>query len=152
MVRPLLVALTLLTACGPATLEGSLTSIMDLAYDRAELRWTTDEVAVAFVRTSGDVALQVTAALAGDVLTTAPLNLAEKLTATTQRGKLSRSVRNDLTTSFPLLERGTLQLDRLPAQGQRVTGSFSATLVQGPAEPFGRTVNGQFDALVQQVP
>jgi hypothetical protein len=152
MPRPPILALILFTACGPETLGGSLTSVMDLSYDKAELRWTTEEVAVAFVRKSGDVALQVTAALTGEPLTTAQLNLAEKLTPTTQRGKLSRSVRNDSMTTFPLLERGVMQLSTVPVPGQSVSGSFSVTFVQGATEPFGRTVNGRFDALVQQQP
>ena len=142
-----------LSACGPAPLGGSLKEMLDLSYDSAELRWTTDELAVAFVRDGGDVVLQVTAALVNlDTVPNVPINLAEKLTATQQRGTLSRSVRNDTTTSFPPLERGTLRVDGTPVTGARVSGSFNATFVQGTSGAFGRTVNGSFDALVRQTP
>lgn len=150
---PWLLSVLLLAACGPAPLSGSLREVLDLSYDAAELRWTADELAVAFVREGGDVVLQVTAALVSlDTVPNVPINLAEKLSTTQQRGTLSRSVRNDTTTSFPPLERGTLRVDGTPVTGQRVSGTFNATFVQGAVEPFGRTVSGSFDALVRQTP
>jgi hypothetical protein len=153
MKRAVLLGLWLLSACGPGGLSGSLTEVMDLSYDAVELRQTADEVAVAFVRSGGDTALQVTASLKDVTLTAGePLNLAEKLTATTQRGVLSRNVRNDTTTRFPPLERGTLTLLALPVQGRTVSGRFNATFVQGPTEPYGRTVSGAFEAKVVQAP
>lgn len=148
-----LVALAALAGCGPSGLSGSLNAVMDLSYDAVELRQTPDEVAVAFVRTGGDTALQVTASLKDVTLVAgAPLNLAEKLTATSQRGVLSRNVRDDTTTRFPELERGTLTLQQVPAAGATVEGTFNATFVQGPTEPYGRTVSGPFRAKVVQVP
>jgi hypothetical protein len=147
-------ALLVLAGCGGTGLDGSLAAVMDLSYDSVELRQTTDEVAVAFVRTNGDTALQVTAALKDLTLTAGtPINLAEKLTASTQRGVLSRNVQGDTTTRFPPLERGTLTLKSLPtAVGATVSGDFNATFVQGANEPYGRTVSGKFDAKVLQVP
>ncbi|MEW6431215.1 MAG: hypothetical protein AB1730_06865 [Myxococcota bacterium] len=151
--RRVLLLLLALSGCGPAALSGSLTEVMDLSYDAVELRQTPDEVAVAFVRSGGDTALQVTASLRDVTLAAGqPINLAEKLTATTQRGVLSRNVRDDTTTRFPALERGTLTLSAVPAAGATVSGSFNATFVQGPTEPFGRTVAGRFDAKVVQLP
>ncbi|MCC6337459.1 MAG: hypothetical protein IT380_26110 [Myxococcales bacterium] len=153
MSRLLPLALLAFAGCGAAGLDGSLTSVMDLSYDAVELRQTADEVAVAFVRKNGDTALQVTAALKDVTLAAGqPLNLAEKLTATTQRGVLSRNVMGDTTTRFPSLERGTLTLGSLPTAQGTVSGSFNATLVQGATEPYGRTVSGKFDAAVLQVP
>lgn len=148
------VALGLLSACGPQTLEGSLRQVMDLSFDEVELRHTPVDLAVAWVRNSGDTALQVTVSLQGLTLEGgAQINLAEKLTATTQRGVLSRNVRNDTTTRLPALERGTLRLERLPgALDERVSGAFNATFVQGSTEPFGRAVSGTFSAVVRQLP
>lgn len=149
----LLLGVLALSACGPGGLSGSLSAVMDLSYDAVELRQTADEVAVAFVRGGGDTALQVTASLQDVTLAAGqPINLAEKLTASTQRGVLSRNVRNDTTTRFPALERGTLTLQALPAAGATVSGSFNATFVQGATEPYGRTVSGTFEAKVVQVP
>lgn len=153
MRRALLFGVLALSACGPGGLSGSLSEVMDLSYDAVELRQTADEVAVAFVRSGGDTALQVTASLKDVTLTAGqPLNLAEKLTATTQRGVLSRNVRNDTTTRFPELERGTLTLQALPVLDGTVSGSFNATFIQGATEPYGRTVSGTFDAKVVQAP
>jgi len=153
MTRAWLVLAVALSACGGGGLSGSLTAVMDLSYDSVELRQTADEVAVAFVRTNGDTALQVTASLKDLTLTAGqPINLAEKLTATTQRGVLSRNVMGDTTTRFPALERGTLTLQALPTAGATVSGDFNATFVQGATEPYGRTVSGRFEAKVLQVP
>ena len=148
-----LVVVLALAGCGGGGLDGSLAEVMNLSYDSVELRQTPDEVAVAFVRTNGDTALQVTAQLKDLALTAGtPINLAEKLTATTQRGVLSRNVMGDSTTRFPALERGTLTLKSLPATvGEVVSGDFNATLVQGATEPYGRTVSGKFEAKVLQV-
>ena len=148
---PWLFAVTVaLCGCGGSSLDGSLRQVVDLAFDDVELRRTTDEVAVAFVRTSGDTALQVTATVTGlELKPGVVINLAEKLSATQQRGILSRNVRNDATTRFPALERGSLQLDGELQTATRVSGSFNATFVQGPTEPMGRTVSGTFEALVR---
>jgi hypothetical protein len=148
-----LVVVLALAGCGGGGLSGSLTEVMDLSYDSVELRQTPDEVAVAFVRTNGDTALQVTAQLKDLTLAAGtPINLAEKLTATTQRGVLSRNVQGDSTTRFPPLERGTLTLKSVPSTvGEVVSGDFNATFVQGATEPYGRTVSGTFDAKVLQV-
>ncbi|MEW5741299.1 MAG: hypothetical protein AB1938_20420 [Myxococcota bacterium] len=153
MTRLVPLAFLLAAGCGSVGLDGSLTAVMDLSYDSVELRQTLDDVAVAFVRNNGDTALQVTASLKDLTLTAGQsVNLAEKLTATTQRGLLSRNVQGDSTTRFPSLERGTLTLNALPMANGVVSGSFNATFVQGPTEPYGRTVSGKFDAKVLQVP
>ena len=147
--RWVLLALAL-TGCGGSSLEGSLRQAVDLAFDDVEVLRGTDEVAVAYVRSSGDTALQVTASLTGLQLQPGDvLNLAEKLSATQQRGVLSRNVKNDALQRLPSLERGSLRFDGELKPGSRVGGSFNATFVQGPTEPMGRTVAGTFQALVR---
>jgi hypothetical protein len=144
------------TGCGGLKLEGSLTSLMELDYQRAELALLPDQLTVDFLQDRGggeagaDIVFQVTAKLENLQLQAgAAVNLAEALGPETQRGVLSRNVLDDPRQSFPALQRGSLRLDALPESGQQISGSLSATFVQCIEAACGRTVFGDFEALVR---
>lgn len=153
--------LALLWACGSSTqepgpkhhLEGSLTTIMDLGYDSAQVDITTEEVAVRFVRTQGageDTVLKVSASLIGaaaDAETT--IDLDELAPSGAQRGRISRNVLDDPRREFPALRTGRLLFHRAPVSGQTAPGEFSVTFENGTEAASGRTVYGDFEATVQ---
>ena len=154
-VRPSLLLLAFASnACGGLhQLEGSLGAIVDLTYGGAKAAQTTDQVALQFVRSKGsgeDLILQVTASLAGIQLTpNATLDLAELISPDVQRGAVSRNVLNDPRTTFPRLQRGRLRFRAALTQGQKVNGDFSITFIDGTDSASGRTVFGDFTAVVQ---
>ena len=154
-VRPTLLLLAFASnACGGLSqLEGSLGAIVDLTYSGAKAARTSEQVALQFVRSKGageDLVLQVTASLAGIQLTpNATLDLAELISADVQRGSVSRNVLNDPRTTFPRLQRGRLRFRGALTQGQTVNGDFSITFMDGTDPASGRTVFGDFTAVVQ---
>lgn len=154
-VRPILLLLALASnACGGLNqLEGSLGAIVDLTYSGTKAAQTADQLALQFVRTKGtgeDLVLQVTASLAGIQLTpNATLDLAELISPDVQRGAVSRNVLNDPRTSFPRLQRGRLRFRSALTRGQKVNGDFNITFIDGTDPACGRTVFGDFTAVVQ---
>jgi hypothetical protein len=173
-----LVVVLLGAACGPRpgeptpprfVLEGSLGQLMNLGYDEARIRLTTDTMSVDFVRTrplgdstlpdggmvmagaSEDFVLQVGYLLLGD---TAPNNQRIDLTFLDANGAsrttLARNVLNDPRRTFPPLRVGSLFLDRLPdpTAMNTVNGEFNLTFENGIEVASGRTVFGRFSAKV----
>jgi hypothetical protein len=173
-----LVVVLLGAACGPRpgeptpprfVLEGSLGQLMNLGYDEARIRLTTDTMSVDFVRTrplgdstlpdggmvmagaSEDFVLQVGYLLLGD---TAPNNQRIDLTFLDANGAsrttLARNVLNDPRRTFPPLRVGSLFLDRLPdpTAMNTVNGEFNLTFEDGIEVASGRTVFGRFSAKV----
>ncbi|MFZ5468627.1 MAG: hypothetical protein ACOZIN_04240 [Myxococcota bacterium] len=134
-------------------LEGSLTVMMDLGYDEAQVDLTTNEVAVRFVRDQGagqDTVLKVAADLLGAVVEAgASLDLAEISPSGAQRGSVSRDVLDDPRRDFPPLVRGRLLFNRSPISGERVPGEFNVTFENGTEVASGRTAFGTFEATVQ---
>lgn len=158
-------------------LEGSLTQLMNLAYDEARLRLDydpnnpqpTDTLTIEFIRirpmgsgvladggmemmgASEDVVLKIGYRLAGDA---PPANQRLDLTFLDENGMfrttLSRSVANDPRTSFPPLRVGSLFLDRAPNRVtmNTVNGEFNLTFQNGVEVASGRTVFGNFSAKV----
>lgn len=150
-----MVATSLMVACGgcsPQGLEGSLTEIMDLHYRQAEVASTPAQLVVRFARPLGggeDIVLQVTANLSGAAPGPTRYDLAETISPGTQRGILSRNVFNDPRQTFPAIARGSLQVKGTLATGQSVSGDFSVTFVECTSFACGRTVFGNFGAIVQ---
>lgn len=153
---PLLCALLCASACGPPSLEGSLTELMDLRYRSVEvgasdLGGSNPQVTVKFLTPQGEgenIVLEVTARIRG--LTLEPhvsVDLVELLYGT-QRGRITRNVLDDPRRTFPALERGRLVLDRVPEQNLRVKGEFSVTFIQGIEFANGRTVFASFEGKV----
>jgi len=146
---PLLIACA---ACGRQQVEGSLTEIMDLHYQQAAVASTPAQLVARFTRPQGageDIVLQITANLAGLAPGTSRFDLAETMPDNTQRGVVSRNVLNDPRTTFPAIARGALNLSGTLATGQRVSGSFSVTFVEGIQFASGRTAFASFGAIVQ---
>lgn len=145
-------AATAIAGCRPTELEGSLSVLVNLEYREARVALTPEAVTVNFVRPQGEgenIVLQVTARLDGVSLESGTaLDLAEMLDEDTQRGVIARNVLDDPRRSFPALERGRLQFNRVPAPGERVAGAFSSTFAQCTEFACGRTVFGDFEASV----
>ncbi len=142
-------------ACGqgPAhTLEGSLSTVMDLRYDTAQVVSADDEVAVRFVRAQGDgenTVLKVAARVEpGELQAGQVLDLTALTPDGGQRGAVSRNVLDEPQRLFPPLVRGQLRLDALPAPHERVSGEVSLTFENGTQLASGRTVYGTFSAEV----
>jgi hypothetical protein len=168
-----LVAFGLLTACGGQgprfRLEGSLSQLMNLQYDEARIRLTTQTMSLDFVRkralgdtrlpdggmtevgTSEDFVLQIGYQLLGDA---PPNNQAIDLTFLDENGNfrttLARNVVNDPRRTFPPLRVGSLFLDRTPdpVAMNTVNGDFNITFENGVEIASGRTVFGKFAAKV----
>ena len=147
-----------LCACGDegGRLEGSVTSLLDLRYDRAEAQLSEGELAVSFLTQQGtgtNIVLKVSARVA-DMLPegyTGPLDvdLAEVLSTGAQRGAVGRNVLDEPARTFPALRLGGLKVKALPGQqGQRISGELHVTFVNGTHPYSGRTIFGSFEATV----
>ncbi|NTX05044.1 hypothetical protein [Myxococcus llanfairpwllgwyngyllgogerychwyrndrobwllllantysiliogogogochensis] len=147
-----------LCACSDegGALEGSVSPLLDLKYKRAEAVLAEGELSINFVSPQGsgvNTVLKVSARV-GDMIPEGytgglTINLAEALEGGAQRGVIGRSVLDEPARVFPQLERGSLVVDNLPtAQGQRVTGDFHVTFVNGIDIYSGRTIFGSFEATV----
>jgi hypothetical protein len=139
-------------------LEGSVSPLVDLRYERVEAQWSPGELAINFVTPQGsgvNTKLKVSA-FVGDMIPegyTGPLtiDLAEVLEGGAQRGTIGRSVLDEPARAFPQLEVGKLIVDGTPVTaGSRITGDFHVTFVNGTDVFSGRTIFGSFEATVQQ--
>lgn len=155
--RPALLTLaTLLTACGPAPagVDGSLTEICDLGFDKAVVELGAEAFTLRLVQLRGvneDSALKVSVRLTGATLIPqVGLNLAEPMQPDGQRAKVGRNVLGDPNKDFPPIERGRIVFDTDPAKSARVSGEFSVKFQQGFAFGAGRTVHGTFEAEVRK--
>ncbi|RKH61238.1 hypothetical protein D7V93_12100 [Corallococcus llansteffanensis] len=154
-IAPALVALV--TACGGegGALEGSVTPLLDLHYQRADAQLAEGTLAVSFVNVQGtgqNVVLKVSARVT-DMLPDAEytgsldIDLAQALEDGSQRGSVDRSVLDEPVRPFPLLQRGNLFVKSLPkTTGDRVSGEFNVTFVNGTDVYSGRTIFGRFEA------
>ncbi len=153
---PMLAAAALLAACGQpngarASLEGSLSAVLDMTYDQAFVETTATDVSVRFVRVRDageDMPFKVSAWTADLVLApNASIDLAEP-TASGQRGALSRTSQKDTKSTFPRISRGKLTLFQMPVSGKTVSGKFNITFEDGVDVASGRTVFANFSAKV----
>ncbi len=153
-------ALAALGACERegGELEGSVSEVVDLRYQRAEAQWAPGELSINFVSPQGtgiNTILKVSAQV-GDMIPegyTGPLviDLAEVLEGGAQRGAIGRSVLDEPVRTFPQLARGTLTVDSTAVDpGSRITGDFHVTFVNGTNVYSGRTIFGSFEATVPQ--
>ena len=160
-------------ACGPTKVEGSLQEIIDLTYQDIKLGFAGDQIAVRWTRPRGaglDTVLEVSEKLDGLTVRTGDLvNLAEPLpdfalgdagmpdggllpdggVFDQQRGVVTRDVFNDPRKGFPLISDGFMVLYDVPRDGGVVSGSFSVTFQRCVDFGCGRTVFGDFKAMVQ---
>lgn len=137
----------------PYRLEGSLSVLIDLRYQKTYLDLSPEELAVRFVTPQGegeDTVLKVTASLLGAAVEAEdPIDLAEDTPEGKQRGVVSRNVLADESNrSFPRLERGRLVFLRAPVSGSKVPGEVSVTFANGNQLASGRTLYGSFQAEV----
>ncbi|WP_257453056.1 hypothetical protein [Archangium lipolyticum] len=153
-VYPPLLAFTLM-ACAPAkVLEGSVTPLLDLSYERAEAQASETEVSVSFLRPQGageDTLLKVAAKLEGTTLEPrVAIDLAQRVgnTEGPQRGTVSRSVLDEPARQFPAIARGELVFDGYLDSGKKVTGELHITFTNGTDVYSGRTIFGRFEATV----
>jgi hypothetical protein len=151
--------LLLVLACGPKTVQGSLSVLMDMSYQTTDVVMGTSDVTVRFTRPSNDdgegedVVLAVSARgltlpYPADAGTPIRLDLAEAL-GSGQRGALSRNVLNDPRNTFPEIERGQMVFYDIPAVGQTARGDFSVTFVLGQEFGNGRTLYDSFQGKVR---
>lgn len=149
-----------LSGCGEGPrLEGSVTPLLDLRYERSEALADEVEASVRFITAQGsgeNTVLKVTARLEDLQLTPdQPINLAELLgdeddpeEERPQRGTVSRSVLDEPARDFPRITRGTLTFEKAITPGATVPGNFHVTFVNGTDVYSGRTVFGRFEATV----
>lgn len=141
-----------LCACGPPSLEGSLTEIMDLHFTRTDVSASSGSVAVRFLAPQGtgeNLVLEVGARLGGIMLQAGvPIDLAEAAPDGTQRGIVTRDVFDDPRRTFPLIRQGQLLLRSLPAPQTTVAGELSVSFVVGTQYANGRTAFSKFEAQI----
>jgi hypothetical protein len=146
----------LLTACEEEPrIEGSVSPLLDLRYQRAEAQATPDEVSVRFITAQGageNTILKVTAKLENlTFVPGTPIDLTETLgppPSEVQRGEVSRSVLDEPVRGFPRIARGGLTFQQALQPGATVDGDFHVTFVQGTDVYSGRTLFGRFEATV----
>lgn len=151
----LCVAAVLASACGPGgpqQLDGSLTAVCDVSYDRATLQATDGYLSLRFLQKRGeaeDVVLKVGVSIEGAVPSHAvQYDLAQEM-AGGQRGTATRNVLAEPeNTTFPPLSRGTFRVDGDMTKALKVKGEVSLTFVQGNVLGSGRAVFGAFEAEV----
>jgi hypothetical protein len=154
---------------GPAaSLEGSLTDVMDLGYDEAVLSYSGSQFAVSFNRKKGmgydtvlevGVTLDTMEQLKGGIT----WDLSKVLSNNQPRGVISRNVLDDPRTTFPPFREclvtmpdggvitpscAELTIDNVPAKGSNLPagGDFHVTFANGVEFASGRTVFGSFAA------
>jgi hypothetical protein len=148
------VSVVWLAACGPEVTgaDGSLTEILDLSFDRADLEVSADSVALRLIKYRGaqeDTALKIGVLMQGaKLIPGVGLNLAEAMQPQGQRGVVSRNVYEDDHHEFPALHRGRIVLEDDPAKALTLRGEFSVTFEQGYQFGAGRTVHALFQAGV----
>jgi hypothetical protein len=155
----LLLAVLVLLACGPRTVQGSLSVLMDMRYETIDIVMRGSDVTVRYVKPSNesgqgeDLVLAVSArglqlpfpADAGLPIT---LDLAEDIGAG-QRGALARNVLNDPNQTFPAIDRGHMTFNNIPVLGQQTSGDFAVTFVLGEQFGDGRTLYDNFQGKVR---
>lgn len=156
----LLLAVLVLLACGPPSVKGSLSVLMDMRYQTVDIVMGGSDLTVRYVRPSNDngqgedLVLAVSArglrlpfaADAGNPGFT--LDLAED-TGSGQRGALARNVLNDPNQTFPALDRGQMTFNNVPVVGQSTSGDFAVTFVLGEEFGDGRTLYDNFQGKVR---
>ncbi|MCE9669391.1 hypothetical protein LY474_16395 [Myxococcus stipitatus] len=150
--------LPVLCACGAkdGQLEGSVSTLLDLKYQRAEALLAEGELSINFLVPQGagaNTVLKVSAQV-GDMIPEGytgglTIDLAEVLPNGAQRGAIGRTVLDEPERTFPPLQVGELIVQRLPLQqGQKVDGEFHVTFANGTHIYSGRTIFGSFEATV----
>lgn len=164
----------LLAGCGANEIQGSLSTVLDLQYDKVTLAYTggdstgglmtNGQVAVRFLRSAGaqseNAVLVVTEDLSGlQVAPGSQVNLAQPPPSNIgERGVVTRDVYNDPRKTFcndaqppGPIGRGYLKLDATPVPGsnQTVSGFFTVTFALGVDFGCGRTAFSSFKAQVQ---
>ena len=140
-------------ACGAPSLEGSLSTRLNLGYQRAEVEYIAPQLSLRFIRTRGqgeDTVLQLT--LLGQTQAPpvrTPIDISEDTVAQKPRAQITRNVLGDPNTSLTTLQRGALTLDNAVLPGASVTGQLSATFTEGTELSSGQTVFGHFAAKVR---
>jgi hypothetical protein len=137
-----------LAACGSDPdnrLYGSVSQIYKLDFDRVQIVRVADQVSIEYQKVSGQTVEAWVAKLTvvvGDLANMAGNDIS--LTETVKglpRGTLQRIETS--TTDFPL-EKGNVHFNQEPVAGTDLGGTFHATL----SDPEGRTLNGDFQAVV----
>lgn len=148
------VTTVLVTACGGETkqLEGSLSTLVDLEYESAELIQSEEDFALRFIKRreiGEDTPVKLTYSLAGTAISTnTDMDLSEDRPAGGERSAVTREVLEDPRKTFPRIERGAIKFFSLPEPGGRVKGELHFTFEQGVEFGCGRTVFGPFEANV----
>lgn len=153
-VPSVLLGAALLYGCGPSKpeLEGSLSTLVDLKYDSAELVQSADEFALRFVRrreAGEDTPFKLTYNLSGTAIqNNVPMDLAQAKPEGGPRTTLARDVLDDPRTTFPDILRGTVTFQSVPVSGGKLSGELHLTFVPGKEFACGHTVFGTFEASV----
>ncbi len=148
--------LAVLAGCGGEEygLSGSLLEVLDVTHERVELQLTDQNLSLRFLRPRGtgeDIVLKVSVITTGLAIEPgAEIDLASPAPAGGQRAKVTRHVFEDPVKELPDLQRGKLLLSADPFTRDTVTGTMSATFVQGHQVGAGRAVYGSFKAAVVQ--
>jgi hypothetical protein len=157
-----------LLACGPRSVQGSLSVVMDLRYTSTEVVMGTSDVTVRYFRPATKVGEEIsnTDTDAGQDLVLAVsarglrlpfaadgglpivIDLARDAGGS-QVGALSRNVLDDPQQTFPAMERGQLRFNAIPVVGKQVDGDFAVTFVLGEQFGDGRTMFDNFQGKVR---
>lgn len=151
--------LLVLLACGPRSVQGSLSVLMDMRYQSVEVVMGSSDLTVRYTKPSTDdnrgedLVLAVSARglrlpFAADAGYPLTIDLAEDIGGV-QRGALARNVLNDPRQTFPAMERGHLTFNGLPVVDRQASGDFAVTFVLGEEFGDGRTLYDNFQGKVR---
>jgi len=152
--------LLVLLACGPRSVQGSLSVLMDMRYQAVEVVMGASDLTVRYTKPSTesgqgeDLVLAVSARglrfpFPPDSGTPIVIDLAEDLGGGVQRGALARNVLNDPRQTFPAMQRGQLRFNNIPRLEQQASGDFAVTFVLGEEFGDGRTLFDNFQGKVR---
>lgn len=140
----------LFSGCADTELGGSLSEAFDLSFSSVQIRRSPEAIQINYLKSEGrEVVISLTVATEGiDVNNT--IDLGGEYQPGHRRAAVSRAMDGEPVHTLPFIERGELSFDDHPDVGKSVHGSFSLSFADGEEIGAGRTLEGEFTALVEE--
>ena len=139
-------ALLALVSCGdaPNRLYGSVSEVYELQFDKVVINRIDKQLVIEYQKANGGKTLKLSIYVA-DI--TIEANTTFELTGTV--GNVARATTQRIVESTINLEleQGTITFNQAPDAGATVSGTFRSRT----SNPTGRTLNGNFQAVVNQL-
>jgi hypothetical protein len=147
----------ILLSCGSGkafhTLEGSLSTVMDLGYDESEMTYSDTEFTISFKIRRGNRNMSCSMSSNCDTVASVTTRLEQVPYPDggmdLLRGSKTWGLTEDLTM-FPTIRIGEMHIGNVPRAGLTAAGNFHVTFTNGVEFASGKTLfTDRFDAKVQ---